>query len=152
MSVSPTSTGGSRPDRSNRDAIARMGFHRRFLERRRSIRIGGPRQRRKDDGTGDGEDLVEELIDAKLVFELKSIGSGVRIRSRFAEMMRLVAANRQLFPNKPWRGAPHLAADFRVDRRPPPFSAARAPASGHFGRAWFRHCVRLRCGATCGKR
>ena len=72
----------------------------------------------EDDGAGEGEDLIEELIDAKLVFELKSIGSGVRIRSRFAEMMRLVATNRQLFPNKPWQGAPHLVADFRIDRRP----------------------------------
>ncbi len=68
--------------------------------------------------SGDSADLIEELIDSKLVFELQSIGSGVRIRSRFAEMMRLLAANRQLFPNKPWQGAPHLVADFRVDRRP----------------------------------
>jgi len=50
---------------------------------------------------GDGEDLIEELIGAKLIFELQSIGSGVRIRSRFAEMMRLLAANRQLSRNKP---------------------------------------------------
>ncbi|WP_197426537.1 MULTISPECIES: protein DpdJ [Hyphomicrobiales] len=66
----------------------------------------------------DGQDLVEELIDAKLIFEMASIGGDVRIRSRFAEMMRLLAANRQLFPNKPWQGAPSLVADFRVDRRP----------------------------------
>lgn len=66
----------------------------------------------------EGEDLIEELIDSKLIFELQSIGSGVRIRSRFAEMMRLLAANRQLFPNKPWQSAPRLVADFRVDRRP----------------------------------
>lgn len=33
-------------------------------------------------------------------------------------MMRLLAANRQLFPNKPWQGAPSLVADFRVDCRP----------------------------------
>ena len=67
---------------------------------------------------GDGEELIEELIGTKLIFELQSIGSGVRIRSRFAEMMRLLAANRQLFPNRPWQGAPRLVADFRVDRRP----------------------------------
>jgi hypothetical protein len=72
----------------------------------------------EDESAGDGEDLVEELIGTKLIFELQNIGSGVRIRSRFAEMMRLLAANRQLFPNKPWQGAPHLVADFRVDRRP----------------------------------
>lgn len=64
-----------------------------------------------------GDDLLEELIDAKLIFELQDIGASVRIRSRFGELMRLLAANRQLFPNKPWQGAPHLVADFRVDRR-----------------------------------
>lgn len=66
----------------------------------------------------DGQDLVEELIDAKLIFEIASVSSDVRIRSRFAEMMRLLAANRQLFPKKPWQSAPSLVADFRVDRRP----------------------------------
>lgn len=69
-------------------------------------------------GRVDGQDLVEELIEAKLVFEMPSTGGEVRIRSRFAEMMRLLAANRQLFPNRPWQGAPSLVADFRVDRRP----------------------------------
>ena len=70
------------------------------------------------DTTPTGEDIIEELVSAKLIFELHSIGSAIRFRSRFAEMMRLLAANRQLFPNKPWRGAPQLVADFRVDRRP----------------------------------
>ena len=65
-----------------------------------------------------GEELIEELINAKLIFELHSVNDNVRIRSRFAEMMRLLAANRQLFPNKPWLGAPQLVADFRVDHRP----------------------------------
>lgn len=77
----------------------------------------------------DGQDLVEELIDAKLIFEMASVGGDVRIRSRFAEMMRLLAANRQLFPNKPWQGAPTLVADFRVDCRPRRFpKRQRLPA------------------------
>lgn len=77
----------------------------------------------------DGQDLVEELIDAKLIFEMASVGGDVRLRSRFAEMMRLLAANRQLFPNKPWQGAPSLVADFRVDRRPRRFpKRQRLPA------------------------
>ncbi|MEH6792182.1 protein DpdJ [Parasphingorhabdus sp.] len=77
----------------------------------------------------DGQDLVEELIDAKLIFEMTSVGGEVRIRSRFAEMMRLLAANRQLFPNKPWQGAPSLVADFRVDCRPRRFpQRLRLPA------------------------
>jgi hypothetical protein len=83
----------------------------------------------QDDSVGDGEDLIEELIDAKLIFELQTIGSGVRIRSRFAELMRLLAANRQLFPNRPWQGAPRLVADFRVDRRPRRFPRRDRPSS-----------------------
>lgn len=66
----------------------------------------------------DADDLIEELIDAHVIFELHNSGEGIRLRSRFAEMMRLLAANRQLFPTKPWQGAPHLVSDFRVDRRP----------------------------------
>jgi hypothetical protein len=73
----------------------------------------------------EGQDLVEELINAKLVFEMASVGGEMRIRSRFAEMMRLLAANRQLFPNKPWQGAPSLVADFRVDCRPRRFPQRR---------------------------
>ncbi len=69
-------------------------------------------------GDGRGYDLVEELIEAKLIFEIRSVDGGVRIRSRFAEMMRLLVASRQLFSNKPWQSAPRLVADFRVDRRP----------------------------------
>src|SRR4029077_19469965 len=71
-----------------------------------------------DGAAGTGQDLIEELIASKLIVKLQSIGGDVRIRSRFAEMMRLLVANRQLFPNKPWQGAPPLVADFRVDRRP----------------------------------
>lgn len=63
------------------------------------------------------EDALEELIEARLVMEQASVGSGCRYRSRFAEAVRLLAANRQLFPNKPWQAAPQLVADFRVDRR-----------------------------------
>ena len=73
----------------------------------------------------DGQDLIEELIGAKLVFEMASVGGEVRIRSRFAEMMRLLGANRQLFPNRPWQGAPSLVADFRVDCRPRRFPKRR---------------------------
>ena len=65
-----------------------------------------------------GDDIFEELIEARLLLEIPSSSGDMRIRSRFAELMRLLAASRQLFPNRPWQGAPHLVADFRVDRRP----------------------------------
>jgi hypothetical protein len=64
------------------------------------------------------EDALEELIEAKLVHELTGIGGDQRYRSRFAEATRLLGANRQLFPRKPWQSAPSLVADFRIDRRP----------------------------------
>lgn len=82
-------------------------------------------QVRDADASLDGQDLIEELIDAKLIFEMSGVSGEVRIRSRFAEMMRLLAANRQLFPNRPWQSAPSLVADFRVDCRPRRFPARR---------------------------
>lgn len=63
------------------------------------------------------EDALEELLEARLVSEQTSLSGGRRYRSRIAEAVRLIAANRQLFPNKPWQGAPRLVADFRIDRR-----------------------------------
>lgn len=69
------------------------------------------------DGGVRAGDALEELIEARLVVEQTSLGSGRRYRSRFAEAVRLIAANRQLFAGKPWQGAPRLVADFRVDRR-----------------------------------
>ncbi|WP_122570549.1 protein DpdJ [Pseudomonas viridiflava] len=66
---------------------------------------------------GNGDELLEALIEGRLIYEFRNSSAEIRYRSRFAEMVRLLAASRQLFPNKPWQGAPHLVADFRVDRR-----------------------------------
>src|SRR6202000_812881 len=62
--------------------------------------------------TDRADDMLEALIEAKLVFELMGSSGDRGYRSRFAEIMRLLAANRQLFPNRPWQGAPRLVADF----------------------------------------
>ena len=59
------------------------------------------------------EDLVEDLIDAQLLFERQG-----RVRSRFAETVRLLVRSKQIFQTDQWRGAPRLVADFRIDRRP----------------------------------
>lgn len=61
----------------------------------------------------DPDDLIENLLDRQLVFE-----RGARIRSRFAEAVRLSARIRQWFPGRSWESAPHLVADFRLARRP----------------------------------
>jgi len=58
------------------------------------------------------EDLVEDLIDKKLIFEF-----GGRIRTRFAETLRLLVRLRQMFPGRPWQGSPRLVSDFRIDLR-----------------------------------
>src|SRR5262249_49985351 len=41
-----------------------------------------------------------------------------RFRTRMAESIRLLAHLRQLFPDRPWRSAPPLVADFRFSLRP----------------------------------
>ncbi|MFO1431289.1 MAG: protein DpdJ [Candidatus Competibacteraceae bacterium] len=61
------------------------------------------------------DDLVEDLIDRRLLFELSDRDG---LRSRFAEGIRLLARLRQLFPNRPWQTAPRLVSDFRLDLRP----------------------------------
>ena len=62
----------------------------------------------------DPEDLIEDLIDRRLLFEVGNDG----LRSRFAEGVRLFARLRQLFRHRPWQTAPRLVSDFRVDLRP----------------------------------
>lgn len=61
---------------------------------------------------------VDELTDAQLLIELTEVTGTSRYRSRFAEMVRLLFRSRQLFPGRPWIGAPRLVSDFRIDRRP----------------------------------
>lgn len=61
----------------------------------------------------DAEALLDELIERCLVIEL----AHRRIRSRFAESIRLLTRARQLFDGRPWHTAPRLVSDFRVDLR-----------------------------------
>ena len=61
----------------------------------------------------DVEELLEELIERCLVIE----NPQRRIRSRFAEAIRLLTRTRQLFDGRPWHAAPRLVSDFRVDLR-----------------------------------
>lgn len=81
------------------------------------------------DGGCRAEDALEELIEARLVSEQATLSGGRRYRSRFAEAVRLIAANRQLFAGKPWQGAPRLVADFRIDRRSRRFPRRDRPPS-----------------------
>lgn len=65
------------------------------------------------EGDFDVEALLEELIERRLVIETRQR----KIRSRFAEAIRLLTRTRQLFGGRPWQGAPRLVSDFRVDLR-----------------------------------
>src|SRR6516165_4501658 len=60
--------------------------------------------------------VLDELVDWHLILDVGQ--REARWRTRFAESVRLLARNRQLTPNRPWRAAPTLVNDFRVVGRP----------------------------------
>lgn len=68
-------------------------------------------------GEADADTIVDDLVDAVLLYAFESPGRGERYRSRFAEAMRLLVRARQIMWNESYRGAPPLVADFRIDLR-----------------------------------
>jgi hypothetical protein len=64
------------------------------------------------------DELAEELISRRLIFEVGSAEAGARYRSRFGEGVRLLVHLRQLFDGRPWPSAPRLVSDYRVDASP----------------------------------
>ncbi|SEH06422.1 protein DpdJ [Candidatus Venteria ishoeyi] len=66
----------------------------------------------------DAEDLIEKLIEARLIHEFRDPNGQLVYRSRFAEGVRLLSRLRQWFPKTPWFSAPRLISDFRIDVRP----------------------------------
>lgn len=67
--------------------------------------------------TSTPDDLLDELVDANLIFELPTTWPQ-RYRSRMSEAVRLLANLRQLFPQRPWQAAPGLVSDFRFRHAP----------------------------------
>jgi hypothetical protein len=63
------------------------------------------------------EETLERLEDQKVVRTWYEDGER-RYRSRLAEFVRLATQSRQLFPNRPWRSAPTLVSDYRIDISP----------------------------------
>ena len=64
------------------------------------------------------DELIETLVERRLLFEFDG-GSGVRrLRSRFAEGVRLLTRLRQILHWRSWYDAPDLISDYRVDVRP----------------------------------
>jgi hypothetical protein len=68
-------------------------------------------------GMHDPEDLVDTMVEEHLLCELNVHGRRI-YRTRMAETVRLLARLRQQFPNKDWRLAPTLVADYRFAMRP----------------------------------
>jgi len=66
---------------------------------------------------GNAEDLVEPLVENRLLFEIGRDSTTIQYRSRFAEGVRLLTRVKQLFPNRAWLAAPDLVSGFRVDAR-----------------------------------
>ena len=68
-------------------------------------------------GFSDYSDPLEDLIEKKLIIETTYSGSKIGYRSRFAESVRLLVKNRQLFPNKNWRISPSLVSEASQKKR-----------------------------------
>lgn len=65
----------------------------------------------------DENDLIDCLLDQKLLFEVSITSTKKGFRTRFGETIRLLANLRQLFPNRKWEESPRLVSDFRVRRQ-----------------------------------
>ena len=61
--------------------------------------------------------VLDELIDCNIIFEFKGLDNQYRYRSRFAELIRLLSYNRQLFPGRSWELSPSLVSDFELMRK-----------------------------------
>lgn len=66
---------------------------------------------------GDAAGALDRLLDRSLLLEVLGPAGDVRLRSRFAETVRLLSRLRQQFPGRPWTTAPRLVSDYRLDIR-----------------------------------
>lgn len=82
----------------------------------------------------DPEVTLDALVRGRLLVEVWAPGDQRRLRSRFAETVRLLSRLRQIFPSTPWTNAPRLVSDFRVDIRRRSYPSRDLPASEVFWR------------------
>ena len=79
------------------------------------------------------EQVLEDLLERKLITTVPTSDGLVGYRSRMAETIRLIQRLRQLFPKHSgpigWQSAPALVADFRFLRRPRRYPARNVTAS-----------------------
>lgn len=74
----------------------------------------------------DPEDALGELEERHLVRYWLSDDDRC-YRSRFAELLRLIARSKQLFDKVPWRSAPTLVSDYRLDISPRQYPKRNIP-------------------------
>ena len=63
------------------------------------------------------EDKAQALVDKLTTDKLLIKDNNDRLRSRFAETVKLLVQLRQLFGTRHWEESPRLVSDFRVDLR-----------------------------------
>ncbi|HVY88816.1 MAG TPA: protein DpdJ [Hyphomonadaceae bacterium] len=85
-------------------------------------------------GADGADEALDALLRRRLLLEVWGPGDEIRIRSRFAEAVRLLSRSRQLFPGRPWAGAPRLVSDYRLDIRRRRYPRRDRPASEVFHR------------------
>lgn len=85
-------------------------------------------------GDEQGDIALDSLVRRRLLLEVHGPGDEIRMRSRFAEAIRLLSRSRQLFPGRAWATAPRLVSDYRVDVRRRRYPRRDRPASEVFAR------------------
>jgi hypothetical protein len=85
-------------------------------------------------GADGADEALDALLRRRLLLEVWGPGDEIRIRSRFAEAVRLLSRSRQLFPGRPWAGAPRLVSDYRLDIRRRRYPDRNRPAAEVFER------------------
>jgi len=89
-------------------------------------------------GADDGDEALDSLLRRRLLLEVWGPGDEIRMRSRFAETVRLLSRARQLFPGRPWTAAPRLVSDYRLDIRRRRYPRRDRPAHEVFDRVGGR--------------
>ena len=63
-----------------------------------------------------GDDAIEDLLDRRLILEVRGVGDEIAYRSRFAETVRLLSRLRQQFDRRAWTTAPRRTCSSSTPR------------------------------------
>lgn len=82
----------------------------------------------------DPSEAIDLLLRRRLLFETPQPDGEIQLRSRFAEIVRLLSRLRQQFPGRAWATAPRLVSDYRVDIRRRRYPDRNRPSEEVFAR------------------